>query len=275
MWQPDSLEFGFFAREVVREMTSKTGQKCTAIRRVLVPDYHEQAAIDAISAQLKMTVVGDPANALVSMGPVVNMAQRKSIGEGIAQLNTRADVAYEPDNFSPLDADTERGAFVAPMLLRAREKGNDDVIHEIEVFGPVATVVSYRDKDDAFALARRGGGSLAASVFSADTNVSRRSRSRAGDDSWSPPAGGSVDSRKPYRTWHCVAVLHAWWTGTRRRRRRVGWIAWAVVLSSARCRPGSRSDVSRVKPTGSRSARVIRNEPRRGVFLLQRSRRSG
>ncbi len=99
--QPDSMEFAFFAREVVREMTSKTGQKCTAIRRVLVPDYHEQAAIDAISAQLKMTVVGDPANALVSMGPVVNMAQRKSIGEGIAQLNTRADVAYEPDNFSP------------------------------------------------------------------------------------------------------------------------------------------------------------------------------
>ncbi|MGA7460136.1 MAG: aldehyde dehydrogenase family protein, partial [Candidatus Korobacteraceae bacterium] len=136
---------------------------------VLVPDYHEQAAIDAISAQLKMTVVGDPANALVSMGPVVNMAQRKSIGEGIAQLNTRADVAYEPDNFSPLDADTEHGAFVAPTLLRAREKGNDDVIHEIEVFGPVATVVSYRDKDEAFALARRGGGSLAASVFSGDT----------------------------------------------------------------------------------------------------------
>jgi len=167
--QPDSAEFGFFAREVMREMTSKAGQKCTAIRRVLVPDFHEQAAIDAISAQLKMTVVGDPANALVSMGPVVNMTQRKSIGEGIAQLNTRADVAYEPDNFSPLDADLERGAFVAPTLLRAREKGNDDVIHEVEVFGPVATVVSYRDKEDAFALARRGGGSLAASVFSGDT----------------------------------------------------------------------------------------------------------
>lgn len=167
--QPDAAEFGFFAREVVREMTSKTGQKCTAIRRVLVPDYHEQAAIDAISAQLNMTVVGDPANALVSMGPVVNMVQRKSVGEGIAQLSERADVAYQPDNFSPVDADLDRGAFVAPTLLRARDKGNDDVIHEIEVFGPVATVVSYRDKEDAFALARRGGGSLAASVFSGDT----------------------------------------------------------------------------------------------------------
>ena len=165
---PDSPAFAFFAREVVREMTSKTGQKCTAIRRVLVPDYQEQAAIDAISAALRTMVVGDPANAAVNMGPVVNLAQRKSIGEGIAELSAQADVAYQPDNFVPLDADTERGAFVAPMLLRAREKGNDDVIHEVEIFGPVATVVSYRDKDDAFALARRGGGSLSASVFSGD-----------------------------------------------------------------------------------------------------------
>jgi len=166
---PDSAIFGLFAREVVREMTLKAGQKCTAIRRVLVPDYHEQAAIDAISALLKMTVVGDPANALVSMGPVVNMAQRKSIAEGVARLKTRADVAYEPGDFALLDADAGRGAFVAPMLLRAREKSNDDVIHEIEVFGPVATVVSYRDKAEAFAMAGRGGGSLAASIFSADT----------------------------------------------------------------------------------------------------------
>src|SRR5262249_27367164 len=82
---PDSPAFAFFAREVVREMTSKTGQKCTAIRRVLVPDYQEQAAIDAISAALQTIVVGDPANAAVNMGPVVNMTQRKSIGEGIAQ----------------------------------------------------------------------------------------------------------------------------------------------------------------------------------------------
>ena len=167
---PDSPAFAFFAREVVREMTSKTGQKCTAIRRVLVPDHQQQAAIDVISAALNAIVTGDPANAVVNMGPVVNMAQRKSIGEGVAELSAQADVAYQPDNFIPLDADTERGAFVAPMLLRAREKGNDDVIHEVEVFGPVATVVSYRNKDDGFALARRGGGSLSASVFSNDSN---------------------------------------------------------------------------------------------------------
>ena len=163
---PDTLEFGLFAREVVREMTLKAGQKCTAIRRVLVPQDKQQAAIDAISAQLKMQVVGDPANAMTNMGPVVNMAQRKSVEEGIRKLRAQADVAYAPENFSPLDADVARGAFVPPTLLKVR--GDADLIHELEVFGPVATVVPYKNKEEAFALARRGGGSLAASVFSSD-----------------------------------------------------------------------------------------------------------
>ena len=165
---PDSPEFGFFAREVMREMTAKAGQKCTAIRRILVPQDKAQAAIDAIAALLKTVVVGDPANAASSMGPLVNMTQRKSVEEGIAKLKTQADVAYTPENFKANEADTERGAFVPPTLLKVRDSGNADVIHEVEVFGPVATVVPYRDKHDAFALARRGGGSLAASVYSGD-----------------------------------------------------------------------------------------------------------
>jgi 3,4-dehydroadipyl-CoA semialdehyde dehydrogenase len=164
----DSPEFGFFAREVMREMTAKAGQKCTAIRRILVPAEKEQAAIDAISGLLKTVVVGDPANTITNMGPVVNMAQRKSVEEGIGKLKTQADVAYTAENFAPLDADLVRGAFVSPTLLKARDGGSGDAIHEIEVFGPVATVVPYRDKNDAFALARRGGGSLTASVFSGD-----------------------------------------------------------------------------------------------------------
>ena len=165
---PGSAEFGFFAREVVREMTSKTGQKCTAIRRVLVPSDKAQAAIDAIAASLREITVGDPANATVKMGPVVNMAQRKTVEEGVGRLKGQADLAYVPENFAPLDADLVRGAFVAPTLLKVRHAADANLIHEVEVFGPVATVVPYRDKEDAFALARRGGGSLAASVFSAD-----------------------------------------------------------------------------------------------------------
>jgi 3,4-dehydroadipyl-CoA semialdehyde dehydrogenase len=165
---PDSPEFGFFAREVMREMTAKAGQKCTAIRRILVPADKAQAAIEAIAGLLKTVVVGDPANAMTNMGPVVNMAQRKSVEEGIAKLRSQADVAYTAENFAPLDADIARGAFVSPTLLKARDSNHADVIHEVEVFGPVATVVPYRDKAEAFALARRGGGSLVASVFSGD-----------------------------------------------------------------------------------------------------------
>ncbi len=165
---PKSPEFAFFVREVVREMTSKTGQKCTAIRRVLVPADQADAAVEAISSALRSIVVGDPANALVNMGPVINMAQRKSVEEGIRKLRAQADVAYVPENFALLDADLERGAFVPPTLLKVTSGNTADVIHEVEVFGPVATVARYKNKEDAFALARRGGGSLAASVFSSD-----------------------------------------------------------------------------------------------------------
>ena len=143
---PDSPEFGFFVREVVREMTSKAGQKCTAIRRVLVPADKTQAVVDAISAALKNIVVGDPANATANMGPVVNVAQRKSVEAGIAKLKTQADVAYTAESFAPVDADAARGAFVSPTLLQGRDSNNADVIHEVEVFGPVATIVPYRDK---------------------------------------------------------------------------------------------------------------------------------
>lgn len=166
---PDTKEFGLFAREVIREMTLKAGQKCTAIRRILVPAEGAQAAIDAITAQLKMTVVGDPANAMTSMGPVVNLAQRKVVEEGIGKLRSVADIAYAPENFAPLDADLACSAFVPPTLLKVRDSGDANVIHEVEVFGPVATVIPYGDKQQAFALARRGGGSLAASVFSSDS----------------------------------------------------------------------------------------------------------
>jgi 3,4-dehydroadipyl-CoA semialdehyde dehydrogenase len=166
---PASPSFDFFVREVVREMTSKTGQKCTAIRRVLVPVEHAAAATEAIAAALGRVVVGNPANPAVTMGPVVNMAQRKSVEEGIRRLSEQAQIAHQPHPFDPVDATPEHGAFVPPTLLKFSSSAGGELVHELEVFGPVATVVPYRNKEDALALARRGGGSLAASVFSSDT----------------------------------------------------------------------------------------------------------
>jgi 3,4-dehydroadipyl-CoA semialdehyde dehydrogenase len=151
-------------------MTSKTGQKCTAIRRVLVPAEHAAATTDAIAAALAKIVVGDPANATVNMGPVVNMAQRKSVEEGVRKLSAQATIAYWPEPFAPLDADAAKGAFAPPTLLHVKNSVDGELVHELEIFGPVATVVPYRDQAHAFALARRGGGSLAASVFSADAD---------------------------------------------------------------------------------------------------------
>jgi 3,4-dehydroadipyl-CoA semialdehyde dehydrogenase len=168
--KPGSAEFGFFVREVVREMTLKTGQKCTAIRRVLAPSEDAAAVTEAIADALGKVVVGNPANPAATMGPVVNMAQRKSVEEGIRKLRMQADVAYAPEDFAPVDGDLERGAFVPPTLLTAHKNPEAELVHELEVFGPVATVVPYRDKQQAFELARRGGGSLAASVFSDDTS---------------------------------------------------------------------------------------------------------
>ncbi len=166
---PGSPSFDFFAREVVREMILKTGQKCTAIRRVLVPAEHAAAATDAIAAALSKVVVGNPANPTVTMGPVVNMAQRESVENGIRSLSEQAQIAYRPDTFAPVDASVVQGAFVPPTLLKLDNGVPGEIVNELEVFGPVATVVPYRDKQGAFALARLGGGSLAASVFSSDT----------------------------------------------------------------------------------------------------------
>jgi len=166
---PGTPGFDFFVREVVKEMTTKTGQKCTAIRRILVPSGHAGAVTEAIAAALAKVVVGDPANATVSMGPVVTATQQKLVEEGVQALTRQAQIAHRPAHFSPVDASAESGAFVPPTLLRIADSSGSEMVHELEIFGPVATVVPYRDNQDAFALARRGGGSLTASVFSADT----------------------------------------------------------------------------------------------------------
>jgi 3,4-dehydroadipyl-CoA semialdehyde dehydrogenase len=136
---------------------------------VLAPREASAAVTEAIADALSKVVVGNPANASVTMGPVVNMAQRKSVEDGIRDLRAQVDVAYSPEKFVPVDADLARGAFVAPTLLSAHRNPEAERVHELEVFGPVATVVPYRDRQHAFELARRGGGSLAASVFSSDT----------------------------------------------------------------------------------------------------------
>jgi 3,4-dehydroadipyl-CoA semialdehyde dehydrogenase len=165
-----SAEFEFFVREVVKEMTVKAGQKCTAIRRILVPAGLASAASEAIRAQLEQVTIGDPAHASVTMGPLVHMSQRVAVEEGIRNLAAASEIAFEVRPLKLVQADIEKGAFVGPTLLLAKSREDSELWNEMEVFGPVATLIPYWDKRDAFSIAERGGGSLAASVFSSDSD---------------------------------------------------------------------------------------------------------
>lgn len=165
----DSPAFAAFVKEVVREITVKAGQKCTAIRRAFVPAERVEAATEALAARLAKTVVGDPRRDDVRMGPVVTRAQQAAALSGIADLARQARVICGGSSAPTLDGiDPAKSAFVAPTLLRVEDAAAAPGVHDIEVFGPVATVIPYKDEGEAFALAVRGGGSLVASVYSDD-----------------------------------------------------------------------------------------------------------
>lgn len=169
---PGSPELDLFVREVVREMTVKAGQKCTAIRKAIVPEARAAEVIEALRAALAKVVVGDPRLEQVRMGPVASLSQRREVTEQLAKLKQEAEVvAGGGDAAPPLGADADRGAFIAPTLLYCRDAGRARAIHSVEAFGPVCTLVPYRDTDEAIALARRSGGSLAGSVFTADDGL--------------------------------------------------------------------------------------------------------
>lgn len=166
---PDMEEWGLFVREVVREMTSKAGQKCTAIRRILVPRAMARQATEALAEALGKITVGDPRNEGVRMGPLVSKAQQAAARDGLDRLKAEATVAFGGDaDFAPEGVDGTKACFVQPTLLVCDQPSAATAVHEVEVFGPVATLMPYDDVEQAGALARRGGGSLAASVFTAD-----------------------------------------------------------------------------------------------------------
>ncbi|WP_245988299.1 phenylacetic acid degradation bifunctional protein PaaZ [Flexivirga caeni] len=164
----DDPEFDLFVRGVVAEMTVKAGQKCTAIRRVIVPEPMVQPVIDAISARLDRITVGDPRDEATRMGPLSSLAQRDEVRKAIEALRSSADVVYGDPNAALGDA---RGAFLGPVLLRTHPGSTQ--MHDVEPFGPVASVVGYGSTSDAVELAARGKGSLVGSVVTHDPDVAR------------------------------------------------------------------------------------------------------
>jgi 3,4-dehydroadipyl-CoA semialdehyde dehydrogenase len=165
---PGTEAFDLLVREVVREMTVKSGQKCTAIRRILVPATHYDAVAEAIGAKLAGITVGNPRNESVRMGSLVSRAQLQAVQEGLQVLKQQTSVLYDGAPKPWVDADPAVACCVSPVLLGTREPDAADVVHDVEVFGPVATLMPYRDINHAVALAHRGQGSLVTSLYSAD-----------------------------------------------------------------------------------------------------------
>lgn len=160
--------FDLFVKEVAREMTVKSGQKCTAIRRAFVPEALFDAAAQALSARLGKTTVGNPRNETVRMGSLVSRAQLQSVRDGLAALRQEAEVLHDGDGHALVDADPAVACCVGPTLLGVRDADAGGAVHEREVFGPVATLLPYRSQEHAVQLVRRGRGSLVASLYGSD-----------------------------------------------------------------------------------------------------------
>lgn len=169
---PDDAEFDLFVKEVAREMTGKAGQKCTAIRRILVPE----ALVDAVGMRLRERLakvsVGDPSVEGVRMGALASKDQQRDVAERVALLAQGNEVLFgERDGFSPVGVDVSEGAFHAPTLLLCRDGMRNDAVHDVEAFGPVSTIISYNGIEQAMALAARGRGSLVSTLVTRDPST--------------------------------------------------------------------------------------------------------
>ena len=160
-------EFELFLDGVVTEMTVKAGQKCTAIRRTIVPAPIADEVVEALRERLAGVTVGSPADESTAMGPLASVAQRDEVRKAVEALRSSADVVYGNADEAPFD----HGAFMSPVLLRARAGAIEP--HDVEPFGPVSTVITYDSVDEAVALAARGRGSLVGSVVTHDAAVAR------------------------------------------------------------------------------------------------------
>lgn len=167
-------EFDLFIKEVVREMTVKAGQKCTAIRRAFVPQERLAEAERALGEALSKIKVGDPALEEVRMGALVSHAQRDDVRAKVRELAREAKIVFgDLEQVEIAGANAQDGAFLSPILLRCDDPWKARAVHAVEAFGPVSTLLPYKDIEDAVALSNRGEGSLVASLFTHDPETAR------------------------------------------------------------------------------------------------------
>ncbi len=171
---PGTPEFDLCVKEVTREMTSKAGQKCTAIRRIIAPAAIAGELVDALSTALGQIRVGNPGIKDVDMGALASQGQREEVRERVGELAREADIVYGgADDFELIDADARKGAFFMPTLLHCEKPFKSPAVHSVEAFGPVSTVLPYDNLDEAIELVRMGEGSLVGSVITNDDAIAR------------------------------------------------------------------------------------------------------
>ena len=169
---PDSPEWDIFIKEIRKEMTVKAGQKCTAVRRIFVPEHLLEDAYIAIGKSLGQTTIGNPLNEKVRMGSLASSGQRDEVRQNIQKLLASSQIVYGSlDSVEVIDADAQKGAFLSPVLLMSEDAFKNEVVHDIECFGPVSTIMPYKHLDDAILLAKKGKGSLCCSIVTNDNQL--------------------------------------------------------------------------------------------------------
>jgi oxepin-CoA hydrolase/3-oxo-5,6-dehydrosuberyl-CoA semialdehyde dehydrogenase len=166
---PGTEEFDLFIKETVKEITIKAGQKCTAVRRIIVPEDLIDEVQKAISARLASTKIGDPSVEGVRMGALATRLQVERVHASVKQLALSQDIVFGSlDEFEVTGADKNTGAFMSPILFLNSDPFNKTDVHDIEAFGPVSTIMPYKTIDDAIELAKMGKGSLVSSIVTPD-----------------------------------------------------------------------------------------------------------
>lgn len=167
-------EWEIFIREIRKEMTVKAGQKCTAIRRIFVPENKMEDAWKTIASSLSQTVIGNPRNEKVRMGSLAGQTQREEVKTQVRKLLASSQIIYGAlDSVEVMDADAGRGAFISPLLLLNENPFHAEEAHSIEAFGPVSTIMPYKNMDDAIELSKKGKGSLCSTIVTADDGIAR------------------------------------------------------------------------------------------------------
>lgn len=172
---PGQAEWDIFIKEVRKEMTLKAGQKCTAIRRIFVPENKMEDVWKAIASSLSQTLIGNPLNEKVRMGALAGKTQREEVRLQVGKLLASSQLIFGSlDSVEVMDADPDKGAFISPLLLLNEQPFQHTAVHEIEAFGPVSTIMPYMGLDDAIALSKLGKGSLCSSIVTADEKIARQ-----------------------------------------------------------------------------------------------------